>query len=175
MATKTQLVLNLLSLAFWIIFIGLCIKTGTILYSWLLSMTFNSAASANLYLGMDFSPLLDFNLYHYFMLGAILIAITAFQAYIAYLVINILLKLRIREPFSEEILWHIKKIARLALATAFLALYAEGYSKWLDAKQITLAVDWAGGEILFFAGIIYLIAQIFQRGLKLQKENELTI
>jgi hypothetical protein len=76
------------------------------------------------------------------------IAINTLQAYMAYFTIKIFLELKMEKPFSVPINNIIRKMSRLGLA----------YS-----------------EILFFAGILFLVAQIYQKGIELQQENDMTV
>ena len=42
-------------------------------------------------------------------------------------------------------------------------------------NEIPIPVYWAYGKILFFAGVVFLITQAFNKGAELQSENDLTI
>ncbi|WP_268036061.1 hypothetical protein [Algoriphagus sp. PAP.12] len=62
--------LPLLKVFSWIIYIGISIKTGTIIISYLVSIFVNPQASADLGLSLDLSSLMEFNpLYYHFMLS----------------------------------------------------------------------------------------------------------
>lgn len=53
--------------------------------------------------------------------------------------------------------------------------YIEGLVKsGYDVSTIKNHLD-SAGSFIFLAGIIYVIAQIFKRGIELQNENDLTI
>jgi hypothetical protein len=66
-------------------------------------------------------------------------------------------------------------ISKLALITGLVAIIGSAYSKWLLTYNISVPINWAYGEILFFAGIIFIVAQVFKTGTILQSENELTV
>lgn len=176
MATKTtSVILKAINVIFWIIFIGLCIKTGALLVSYFVSMAINPIASHDLYLGLNLSELYNYSIIHYSVIVFMLIILTGLKAYIGYWVVKISLNLKIESPFSERIKSFIIKLSQVALWAGLLALVAEAYSKLLMEKQIPVSVNWAYGEILFFAGVIFFIAQIFKKGVELQSENELTV
>jgi uncharacterized membrane protein len=40
---------------------------------------------------------------------------------------------------------------------------------------IQLATNNSGAEYLFMAGMIYIISQVFKRGIEIQEENQLTV
>jgi hypothetical protein len=44
-----------------------------------------------------------------------------------------------------------------------------------QATGIQLAANNTGDEYLFIAGIVYVISQIFKRGIEIQEENQLTV
>ncbi|MBL0355608.1 MAG: DUF2975 domain-containing protein [Chitinophagaceae bacterium] len=175
MATRTSVILKTMNVIFWIIFIGLCIKTGTILYSYFVSMAINSIASQNLNMGLNLSELYNYDIIHYSTIVIMLIVLTGLKAYIGYWVVKISLELKIEKPFSEVIKNIIIKISRIALSAGLLAIVAQAYSEWLMKKHVAVPVSWAYGEILFFAGVIYFIAQVFKKGTEIQTENELTV
>ena len=54
---KTSQILKLMKVVSWIIFIGLCIKIGTVLISFFVSLVLNPEASRDLYLGLDLSSI----------------------------------------------------------------------------------------------------------------------
>ena len=105
----------------------------------------------------------------------LLISLTALEAYIAYLVTRIFLKLNLDFPFSVQVNSLVLKISHVALATGLVSLIANGYTKYLIGKGIELHFSWGTTEFIFLSGIIYIIAQILKRGVEIQSENELTI
>ena len=175
MATSTSFIMKTMNVIFWIIFIGLCIKTGAILYSFFVSMVINPVASQNLYSGLNLSGLYNFGIEHYCIIVSMLIILTGLKAYIGYRVVNIFIEMKMEKPFSEGVNNIITKISQIALWAGVLAIVAQAYSKWLIKMDVEIPIDWAYGEILFFAGIIYLIAQVFKKGIELQSENDLTV
>lgn len=175
MASKTSFILKTMNVVFWIIFIGLCIKTGSLLVSYFVSMAINPIATHNLYLGLNLSELYNNDIASYSIIVFMLIVLTGLKAYIGYWVIKIFLKMKIEKPFSEAINKIITKISRIALWTGLLAILAQVFSEWLMEKNIIIPINWAYVEILFFAGVIYIIAQVFKKGIELQSENELTV
>lgn len=175
MASKTSFIFSTLNIIFWIIFIGLCIKTGTILYSFFVSLAINSIAAQNLYMGLNLSEIYNFGIAHYIIIVSLLILLTGLKAYIGYWVVKIFIEMKLENPFSEGINRIITNISRIALLAGILAIVAHIYSKWLLDNNLSVPINWAYAEVLFFAVIIYLIAQVFKKGIELQSENELTV
>ena len=175
MRQKTSFILKATNVIFWIIFIGLCIKTGAILISFLISLFVNVDGTKNLYLGLNLSNLYAFSVWHYVIVVSCIVLLTGLKAYIAYLAVRIFLKLDIINPFTADVATLISRISYIALGTGVLAVIASGYSEWLIKKGIAIPENWASGEFLFLAGRIFIIAQVFEKGIEIQTDNELTI
>jgi hypothetical protein len=170
------MVMNILA---WIIFIGLCIKTGAILFSYFVSLFINEEGAKNLHLGLNLYDLKKFSFDHYSTLVSFIILSSALKAYMFYLVIEIFLKINFVNPFSSKVALLIQRMSYIALAIGIFGIAGGGYNQWLIKKGVTIPglQDYLGGaaEFLFFAGIIFFIAQVFNKGIEIQSENELTI
>lgn len=175
MTSKTSFILKTMNIVFWIIFIGLCIQTGAILISFAVSLFVNSEGAGDLYNGLNLSELLAFDMGHYISVVSLLISITALKAYLAYLVVKIFLKFDFSQPFSRKVSLLISQISHVALAAGVLAMLAGSYTRWLMKKGVTIPLSWESNEFLFLAGIIFIIAQVFKKGIEIQSENELTV
>lgn len=175
MSISPTVILKTMHFIFWVIFIGLCIKTGSILFSFIVSIAVNPIAAADLYRGLDLSGLYGFGLMHYSILVALLVILTALKAAIGYWAVKIFLEMRIEKPFSPVVHRIIRIISQISVAAGLLALIGSAYSGWLRKAGVTTPLYWPYGEILFFAGIIYLISLVFQKGIDLQSENDLTV
>jgi hypothetical protein len=175
MTTRTSLLFKALHIIFWIIFIGLCIKTGALLISFTVSLFVNADGAKNLYLGLNLSDLFTFNKVHYGFIASAIILLTALKAFIAFLVVKIFLNFKLTSPFNETVSVLLFKISYVALGTGILAIAATIYSDWLHKKGISFVQDWGASEILFFAGVIYIVGVVFKKGTILQTENELTV
>ncbi|HSK13232.1 MAG TPA: hypothetical protein VK907_08445, partial [Phnomibacter sp.] len=160
---------------FWIMFVGLCIKTGAIAISFFVSLFINPVAAHNLFEGLDLAAVLTFGKVHYIIMGSLLILLTGSQAYIGYHVVSLFLKFDLAKPFNAAVADRFIRISYVALAAGFVAMLGKAYSDRILKNGIEVPIHWAAGEILLFAGVIYLIAQVFQKGIELQTENELTV
>ena len=176
MKTQTETILTVMNVLTWIVFIGLCIETGALVVSFFVSLFVNPVAAQDLYLGLDLSSIRDYNQWHYICSVSLLIFFTGLKAYLAYLVIKIFLKFNLEHPFSPAVAKLINCIAQTALSAGLFAIIMGGYGDWL-AKNDVLGISFGHGgtEFLFLAGIIFIIAQVFKKGIELQSENELTV
>lgn len=107
----------------------------------------------------------------------LIIAVSALKALIWYVVFGLLSKLKLQTPFSMEVEKKLERIAYLLLgvwivSSIFWKIYIYYLSK---ATGIQLPTNNSGDEYLFMAGIIYIISQVFKRGIEIQEENQLTV
>jgi len=172
---KTNQILEVLKVIAWIIFIGLCVRTGSIIISFLISLLFNSEGAANLYRDMDFAPILAYSQPHYIVMICLVISISAMKAYLFYQVIQIITKLNINHPFSEFTEKLIGKMAGVAFQIGITGLIAKLYAQWIMKQSVFFTFEGGTAEFLFLAGILYVVSVIFRKGIELQSENELTI
>ena len=179
MKTGAKQVLSFMNIISWIVFIGLCIKTGAILYSFFVSLVINPEGSKNLHLGLNLSALYRYNTGHYAALVSFILVLSVLKAWLFYLVIKIFLKLNLVQPFSEEVSKLIAGISHVALEIGIITLVATSYCERLMKKGVDFPdmQSYLGGaaEFLLLGGIIFIIAEVFKRGIEIQSENELTV
>jgi hypothetical protein len=114
----------------------------------------------------------------YFVCAMILtIAVSALKALIWYLVFALLTKLRLQTPFSMEVENKLERIAYLLLAVWIVSsLFWKTFIYYLTkATSLQLPANNSGDEYLFMAAMIYIISQVFKRGIEIQEENQLTV
>ncbi|MCF7559735.1 DUF2975 domain-containing protein [Sabulilitoribacter multivorans] len=172
---KTNQVLKTMKVLSWIIFIGLCIKSGAMLIVFLVSLVVNNVVSTDLYQGLDFIELYNFSKSHYSVFVILIILISMIKAYLFYLVVRIFFKINFNKPFSLNVANLICKISHVAFSIGVVAFVANIYNTWLISKDAVTRLHWPIQEYLFMAGIIFIIAFVFKRGIEIQSENDLTI
>ncbi len=179
MKKKTHELLIVMKVLTWLVFLGLCIKTGALIISFFVSEFINPLASKNLYLGFDLSNLKQFSNGHYSAMVLLIIVLSALKALMFYHVIKFFLRLNLMNPFSPDVAFLIKKISYVAFAIGTLAMIAIQYSRWLSKNGVVFTglmefID-SGAAFLFFSGIIFIISLVFKKGIEIQTENELTV
>jgi hypothetical protein len=172
---KTKQILEILKVLAWIIFIGLCIRTGAMIISAFVSLFVNPQGAGILYSGLNLSDLLTYSQGYYIRLVSLVIFLSGLKAYLFFLVIKIISKISVTHPFSEQITSLIYKLSTVSLQIGILAVITNSYAKWLLKQPVQFSFEGGGTEFLFLAGILYVVMQIFKRGIELQNENELTI
>jgi|GEM_PF-1054211 len=186
MKSQTRFVFNAVHILIWIVFIGLCIKTGTLIFNLILNLFFETGISSitidprrltEIEVDMQLNPqsLLEFGKGHYYARALLILLFLIIQTYIAYLAVKIFRKLRLEKPFCGSVTWLIKQMSYVALGAGVLAIAAEGYTEWIILQGVKLTNNWNGGSFLLLAGLIFILAEVFRRGTELQNENELTV
>jgi hypothetical protein len=172
---KTNVIMKVMNIIFWIVFIGLCIKTGALLISFFITLFINSKGAEDIYMGLDLLYLYNFSVENFIGIGSFIITLSALKAYLAYLVIKLFIKFDLKYPFNEKTTSIITDMSHYALSIGVVAIIAESYANRIMRQGIPLQIDWGAEQFLFFAGIIYILALVFKRGIEIQSENELTI
>ncbi len=179
MKPTTKLVLAILHVIAWIIFLGLCVKTGAILYSFFVSLAMSPEGAKNLYMELNLSSLYHFDRVYYIVLVSTIIVLSALKALLFYFVVKIFLKINFVKPFSADVSRFIAMIGYLALGIGVLTEIANKNCDWLVKQGVTFpdlqSVLGGGGEFLLLGAVIFMISQVFKRGIEIQTENELTV
>jgi hypothetical protein len=178
MKKKKDCVLKTLEVVSWMIFIGLCIEAGALLFNFGFTL-FKPIATYNVYNGLNLSNLYQNDFVHYVGIMSCIVLLAALKAYLFYLVVSVLNQLNFVAPFSIEIAKIIRKISYEAFSLAVLSFFSKQYAKKLieDGYEISEASKYWNdtAAFLMMAAIVYVISQIFKKGIELQKENDLTI
>ncbi|WP_394759564.1 DUF2975 domain-containing protein [Flavobacterium sp.] len=178
----TEQMLKVLHILSWIIFIGLCIEAGGILFNTFFALTINPNGAKNFWEEIDLSNLYDFDKGYFFTEALLMSIVAILKAILFYLIVKILLdkKLNLKQPFNTEMKRFIFNMSYLALGIGLFSNWGVQNTKWLVEKGIKMPdiqyLKFGGADVWLFMGIILLvIAQIFKRGVEIQSENELTI
>jgi hypothetical protein len=182
MKTRTKQILQILYILSWIIFIGVCIEAGGSIFSAFYTLVINPVNAATFWVGNDLSGLYKYDPGHFFA-ETLLISISAvMKACIFYLIIKILndKKLNISRPFSNEVGSFIFKISYLALLIGLFSFWGVKYTEWLIKQGVkmpdTQDLRLGGADVWLFMSVsLFVIAQIFKRGIEIQSENDLTV
>jgi hypothetical protein len=182
MIISTKQILKVLLLLSWIIFMGVCIEAGGCIFSAFYTLMINPVNAAHFWTGNDLSGLYKYD-HGFFIVETLLISIAGvLKACMFYLIVKILhdKKLDMAQPFSNEVRRFILKISWLAFGTGLFTQWGVNYTEWLVKKGVTMPdtqhLHLGGADVWLFMGVIlFVIAQIFKRGIEIQTENELTV
>jgi len=174
MKTKTETILTVMNVLAWITCIGLWIKAGAILVSFAVTLL-NPEGAKDLYEGLDLSSVRQISLWQYAGVISFKIAITLMEAHIAFLVIKVLSTIKMSNPFTIQVSNLLEKISYVMFSTWIIAMISDAQVKWLSKSIGGLEQNLISGEFIFLAGVVFVISQVFKKGVQIQLENELTV
>lgn len=170
---KTKKILKIMYVLSWIVFIGLSIKTGAIVISYMVSVG-NPEASKNLFDGLDLSEFYNYDFKQYSFIVSYKVALFAIETYITFLVIKLLKALNLEKPFNIKVQKLMQSISYSIFNLWLLAMLHNTHIRYI-AKKNQFSMDLFSSDFIFLAGVIFIFAQIVKRGIEIQSENELTI
>ena len=170
---KTEKILKIMKFFSWFAFIGLMIKTGIILVTYLLSIN-NPEASKNIYEGMNLFQYREYSFTQYSFIIGYKILLYATEAYIAFLVIKLLKKLNMKHPFSVDVQKFMQQISYGIFYLWILAIVHNTHMQ-LIGKKHEFEMYLFSSDFVFLSVVIFIFAQIVKRGIEIQQENDLTI
>lgn len=172
MKSKTETLLITLKVLAWIVCIGPLIKAGSIVVSYFVS-TVHSIAARDLYRGMDLSGYKSVNFLQYSFMVWYNVVLFLLQANIAYLIIKLLSTQNITRPFNIGVVKLLQRISYSILIIWIVAMVHNIHAAILERTN-NIEANYISGESIFLAGIVYILAEMFKRGIQIQSENELT-
>ena len=172
--TRTKQILSVMHVLTWIAFIGLMIKTGALLVAYGVSYV-NPEAARNLYLGLDLYKLREASFWQYTQVVSFWVAFSGLKAYVLFLVISALSEINLVNPFTLKVTRILEKISHVLIGLWLVAVLYNAQSGWMEKRSGIVQEEWAVEGFFFMAGLVFIIAQIFKRGVEIQTENELTV
>jgi hypothetical protein len=174
MKTKTEKILTILHILAWIVFIGFSIDAGAMIVSFIVSIV-NPTAAANLFKEIDLQQLRQYDLVQYVISVGLMIFYLVLKAQVAYMLIQVLSKIKMSNPFVIETSKALEKISYMILTAWIMALIHNLHAGVMMKRVADLDINLLPSEFIFYAGVVYVISQIFKKGVEIQSENELTI
>ena len=179
---STKLVLRILHILAWVIFVGICIEAGGIIVNAFFTLLLNPVGAQRFWQEIDLSGLYYYDPGYFFVETLFISIVAVLRAILFYLIVKILYskKLNLSRPFSEEVGRFIFRASYVTFLIGLFSLWGGKYTAWLIQQGVQMpAVDYlrlGGGDVwLFMAVTLFVIAQIFKRGIEIQSENELTV
>ncbi len=176
MKTKTEITLMVVKVLSLIAGIGFSIQCGTQLLALVASFFAAEWAKNVLAVSKDWFDILPYNQWYFVCMMSNVIFISALKATTWYLIFDLLLKLKISTPFSIEVQKKLGHISYYLVSIWFLITIGDSYLGWLTKHTGIPLTGMENGDAYFFiALIVYIISQIFKRGIEIQEENALTV
>lgn len=179
---STNQILKILYILSWIIFVGVCIEAGGFIFNAIITLLLNPVGARKFWLEVDLSGLYEFDRGYFFVVTLLMIIVAILRAFLFYLIIKILhdKKLNISKPFNSEVGRFIFNVSYLAFGIGLFSFWGVKYTAWLIKQGVQIPdiqyLRLGGADVwLFMSVTLFVIAQIFKRGIEIQKENDLTV
>lgn len=182
MKITTQQVLKILTFLSWAILIGVCFEAGGFIINTFYTLVINPIDARYFWPKVDLSALYSWDR-GYFILETFMMCIVAvLRCWIFWLIVKLLQekKLDLYQPFNKEMGRFVMRISWLALLTGLFSWWGAKYAEWFVRQGIKMPelqyMRIGGADVWLFMGVVlYVIAQIFKRGIEIQTENDLTV
>ena len=173
---KTEKILETLKIVVWVIFIGTAVFALIQIIAFVMSLIIPDTAKYISGIDIKFSELRMNHLKEYVFVVSFILAIAVLNVQAWQKVKDILTKINLQTPFSMDVAKLLEEIGQILISIWVISYIGNQYVHWL-AKHIEgiegrLDISF---QYLFSAGIVYIVSQIFKRGVELQNESELTI
>jgi hypothetical protein len=177
MKTRTEKILIVLRILAFMGAIKYSIDFGAQLTHFVASFINIDWAKRTYEVNLDIFNIREKSIPYYSYAMCLTITVSALKATIWYVVYALLTKLKLQTPFSMEVEKKLESIAFLSLGVWMVrGIFWKIYAYYLlQDTGIQLSANNTGDEYLFMAGIVYIISQIFKRGIEIEEENQLTV
>jgi hypothetical protein len=162
----------------WVIFIGLSIEAGALIFNFIFSL-YKPEALHNLYNKLDLSEMYIRSKWAFYGMYSFVLTIAILKAHLFYLLIKLVSKLDLSKPFTRLVSKQIMNISYDTFSIGIISYIARESAKNLLKRDIeisSLNEFWADSQaFILMAAVIYVIAIIFAKGIEIQEENDLTV
>jgi hypothetical protein len=182
MQTPTEKILNSLRfvsrLAFVAAVVVAIVQVGALVVAILLPDASISLGGT----GLKLADLYQMHPAHYFLLACLVVVAAGLQVGVWAKLKNMLSLINLQHPFSGKIALMLQQVGLLLFGIWAMELLSQVYYYYLKVSigKVPLGL-WVSFDFewdftyLFNAGIVFIISQVFKRGIELQQESELTV
>ena len=178
MRKTTNLIFKGLHVVAWIIFVGLCIEAGALIVNFFFSL-YKPEVLQNLYQKLNLAQMYEASKWTFYCTYSLILSIAILKAYLFYIVIMLMLRMDLSEPFTTFVSKYITQISYITLSVGLLSYIAQRFTKELMHRGFetnSLQQFWTDSQAFILMGaVIYIIATIFRKGVEIQNENDLTV
>lgn len=179
---ESKHILTTVNIIAWVIFIGLCIESGGIIFNAFYTLFINPVGAKNFWMKADLSAVFNFDKGYFIVVIVLMSIVSVLKALMFYLIIKIFHNpnFQFTQPFNRTLDKFISNLAYLSFGIGLFSIWGNRYCDWLAWKAISVpslqSLRMAGGDVwLFMCAILFVIAFIVKRGVEIQTENELTV
>lgn len=171
-------VLNILYIIAWIIFLGLCIETGSFVFNAFYTKFISENNTG--YFGL--TNLFTYDAGYFYVLLFLMTITGGLKTLLFYQIVKILheKKLQMVQPFNNEMGRFIFNISYLSVGIGLFCFCGVNFTEWFIKQGVQMPdvrqLSFGGADVWLFMGVtLFVIAYMFKRGIEIQSENELTI
>jgi hypothetical protein len=182
MSKWTDFLLKALHIITWLIFVGVSIDAGGVLSNTVYAIFIHADLSSHFWGYIDLSKLYDSDQASFVTLTSIMSIVTVLKAVLFYVILKIFndKKIDLSNPFTQVLGKYIFGIAYCALGIGFFSNWGGDLYKWILSKNISIPMiqelKIGGADVWLLMGFVILVfAIIFNKGIELQSENDLTV
>ncbi len=177
----TSHILKVLEILSWVIFIGLCIEAGAVIFNTVYAL-YNPIVAKHFWNGADLSQLYAYDKRQFVAQMSLIVTVAVMKAMIFYLLVKLFYdkKFSLDKPFNTAVTRVVLNIAYLCLGAGLFSMWSTRQMKWFTKKGIAMPDEYLlninGADVwLFMAVVLIVFAQVFKKGIELQNENDLTV
>jgi hypothetical protein len=174
----SNFIFKVLHIIAWVIFVGLCIEACGLLVNFIVSI-YKPEFIDRLYQKMNLIELYHYNNWLFYCIYSLILSVAFLKSYLFYIVIMLLFKLDLSQPFNQFVSDKITKISYFTFVIGILSYISNKTIYKIQNQNINtsnLTDFYSDSEaFILMAAIVYIIAVIFKKGIELQNENDLTI
>ena len=182
MEITTKKMLQILYVLSWVIFVGVCIEAGGFIVNAFFTLLLTPAGARHFWQQVDLTALYKYDPGYFFMITFIMSIVAVLRGWLFYLIIKILhnKKLDMAQPFNQAVGKFIFNVSYVSFFIGLFSGWGSAYAEWLVKQGVKMPdiqyLRLGGADVWLFMGVtLFIIAQIFKRGIEIQTENELTI
>ncbi|NBA88055.1 DUF2975 domain-containing protein [Emticicia sp. CRIBPO] len=177
MKTKTETILIYLKVVVLVTYIGAIIQGAAVMIPLIIGLFTDNIGVAYFQPGEKMSTLKEVSFTLYFFVTTLIIAKIIIGINIWERVRCILDDVKMDNPFRTSVASGIEQLSYSILSFAIINIAGDFYIEHLNKRHEVLNLDRfeSGFNLLMGAAILYIIGQIFKRGIEIQQENDLTV
>lgn len=178
MSKTDNFVFRGLHIVAWVIFVGLCIEAGGLIVNFFFSL-YKPEFVQNLYQKLDLTEMYKNSKVFFYGIYSFILSISILKAYLFYIVIMLMHKMDLTNPFNSFVSRQIYQMSYFTLSIGLLSYIGRQVTANLvhhDFVPNNLNQFWTDSQAFILMGaVIYIIATIFKKGVDIQTENDLTV
>ena len=178
MSITNNILFKVLHVIAWLIFVGLSVEAGALIVNFIFHL-YKPEFVRNLYQQLDLTEMYNHSRGVFYSTYSLILFISVLKAYLFYIVVVLMHKIDLSNPFSSFVSQQIIKIAYYTFSIGLLSYIARQSVKNLQHHGFNidnLNGFWVDSQaFILMAAVIYVIAIIFKKGVELQNESDFTV